>query len=150
MNWNGSGKTVASAYVAGVAYGNGIWVATTYNDPPYYSIAYSSDGKTWTSVPTAFFGTSVGYAVAYYNGLFVLSGAGNYRMVYSTNGINWAYTVQAFANVNGIAHNGIHWVATGSSGNAYYSDDGITWTTVSTPLSTGYGIASANVLPLTE
>jgi hypothetical protein len=114
LGWNGS------IWVAG-----GVGIAT---------VAYSSDGITWTissSGNTVF--TERCNTVSWNGTLWVAGGSGTNRLGYSSNGILWT----ASSSGNGIfttvcyavAWNGSQWTAGGSANNRLcYSYDGINWT----------------------
>ena len=73
---------------AGIAYGNGKWVAVHGNG----SVAYSTnDGSSWTETSSAIAGATVWYHVAYGNGRFVAVGEGDAqaKAAYSFDGITW-------------------------------------------------------------
>jgi hypothetical protein len=104
-----------------------IWVAVGCGTN---TLAYSSDGLTWTGLGTSIFSSS-GYDVAWNGTRFVAAGAGTNTLAYSSDGINWTGLGPIVFSNNGsaIAWNGTRWVAGGYSGNSLaYSSDGITWT----------------------
>ena len=94
------------------------------------SIAYSSNGITWTGVGTTNL-SSGGAAVAWNGSLWVAVGSGTNSIVTSSDGVNWTGRSNIFNNAgNGIAWNGSLWVAVGNgtSDTIATSSDGITWT----------------------
>lgn len=111
-----------------IAFGNGIYVATTDNSQYY---AYSTDGINWTEVSSDFSLRSVTFG----NNIFVMTTVGKTR--YSTDGINWTQgTISSsgkevkFVNDRFILWDNSHWNAS----TIYYSLDGINWTTLSSAL----------------
>ena len=93
------------------------------------SIAYSSNGSTWTGIGTSIFSSS-GSRVAYNGSMWVAVGSGTNTIAYSLNGTSWTglgtsiFTTRGY----GIAWNGSIWVAVGEGGNSIaYSSDGISW-----------------------
>jgi len=123
--------------IAGIAYGNGKFVAGSW----YGKMAYSTnDGATWTAVVNAsnpFYVNETKYsgnliqAIAYGNGKFVAVGD-NGKMAYSSDGINWTATDSKFGTtpINGIAYGNNTFIAVGVSGKMAYSSDGVNWTAV--------------------
>ena len=116
------------------AYGNGKWVAVGGGGG--VSIAYSTDGITWTGAAYPF---TAGYGVAYGNGLFVALGntTGNNSIVTSSDGIIWTGRGSSIFTSYGTCAtyaNGL-WVAGGVGSNCLaYSTDGINWTGIGTAL----------------
>jgi hypothetical protein len=112
------------------------------------SIAYSSDGITWTGTT----GTSIfnidGKGVAYGNGRWVAVGYGFSTVIaYSSDGITWTGTTgtSIFSDWGyGVAYSNGRWVACGTGTNTIaYSSDGITWTGIGTSIFPVYGYAVA-------
>ena len=123
------------------------------------SLAYSYDGFSWTGIPT----TDVsGVRALAYNGSIWVAGCGGYTtnldiysgnaartsLAYSYNGFNWIpnfYANNIFTqSVNGLAWNGLIFVAAGMGGNSLgYSYDGIRWTGAQTPIFTGFATSVA-------
>jgi hypothetical protein len=124
------------------------------------SLAYSYDGFNWTGIPS----TDVsGVRALAYNGSIWVAGCGGYStpaldiygggaarttLAYSYNGFNW--TPNYYANniftqsVNGLAWNGLIFVAAGQGGNSLgYSYDGIRWTGAQTQIFTGFATSVA-------
>jgi hypothetical protein len=78
----------------GIAYGNGLYVATGATGGDFTSsIQYSSDGSNWYSSASGGFDGSIGIDVAYGNGIWVAVGVSfitsNYTILTSFNGSNW-------------------------------------------------------------
>ena len=104
----------------GVAYGNGVFVAT--GSPIYpYPIVYSTDGMHWS--PCAYNPSGGGLAVTYANGLFVVVGNdGAGALLTSQNGINWQqYNFATYLLCS--AYGAGRWFASDGTGNLYYSTD---------------------------
>jgi len=137
-----SGNSVLTI-VNAIAYANGKFVAVGSGSS--YSIAYSTDGITWTGcAPSTFFAsTGYGTSVVYNNSLWVAggtigSGTGNKLLAYSPDGINW--TMSNFTtldrSINSIDFNGTRWVAVGNNSSTtqivYSANTDIsgTWTAV--------------------
>ena len=117
-----------------LTYGNGYFVAGSQGT----SLAYSSDGITWTTVTVA----SSYWCVGYGNGIFIALGANTGSLVNrvyrsTNNGVSWtAYSVIADNSWISVTYgNGIFVAVAGSgTGNRIMtSPDGITWTLRSTP-----------------
>jgi len=121
-------STFGTNIISAIAYGNGTFVAGSYNG----KMAYSTDGVTWTAVSNTTFGTSDIRAIAYGNGKFVAGGSGG-KMATSTDGETWTAvsdsTFDATRQINAIAFGNGKFVAGG--GKTATSTDGVTWTTVS-------------------
>ena len=125
---------------SGVAYnGSNLYVATGQPVifPPYDSLKYSTDGKSWFDNTTSGFGTG-GIGVAFYNGLWVVVGNDSFsspsNIQYSSDGSNWfASASGAFiVSGNGVANDGAGlWVAagndSGSPNTLKWSTDGSNW-----------------------
>ena len=127
--------TSASNYCISVCYGNGKYVAVTYDA----KAAYSTDGINWTLTTLPVFTTWE--SVCYGNGKFVaITNGGNNIAAYSTDGITWTQTTLP-ANVNwqSVCYGNGKYVALANSTNiAAYSTDGITWTQMTMPTSAGW------------
>jgi hypothetical protein len=109
------------------------------------SIAYSSDGITWTGLGTSIFSTG-GYNVAWNGTRWVAVGQGTNTIAYSSDGITWTGIGSAIFSTmgRGVAWNGTRWVAVGQGTNSIaYSADGITWTGLGTSIfsTMGFGVA---------
>ena len=122
------------------------------------TIAYSSNGTTWTAVnnSTSIFGRQ-GTGVASNGTSWVAVGYGAYgatnRIAYSSNGTTWTGVgASIFANyVFGVAWNRSLWVAVGGGPNSLaYSSNGTTWTGLGTSIfgsdGAGYGVSSNGTL----
>jgi hypothetical protein len=101
------------------------------------TLAYSPDGKKWTSLGTSVF--SSGCNCITYNpgvGMFVAGGAGTNSLAYSYDGINWTGSgTTVFTNVLGVAYIGTNWLACNNTGTHFLasSTDGINWTGIGKP-----------------
>jgi hypothetical protein len=71
------GRFDTAGSIAAIAFGNGRFVAGSYNG----KTAYSSDGASWTTVADSKFGSSIIFGIAYGNGRFVAVG-GDGKMAY--------------------------------------------------------------------
>lgn len=108
-----------------VAYGNGLFVAVSYNSS---DAATSPDGITWTkrTLPTSAFWSSVTYG----NGLFVAVAYNSSIAATSPDGINWTQrTLSRAATWFSITYgNGVYVAVSKGTGTATTSPDGTTWT----------------------
>jgi hypothetical protein len=117
-----------------IAYGNGKFVAVgrapKENGGAKATIAYSTNGATWTAVEDNPFDTLI-HAVAYGNDKFVAADSFA-KMAYSDDGVTWKAVantgVSWGANINAIAYGNNRWVAVGDGGTIAYSSNGTTWT----------------------
>jgi len=118
-----------------IAYGNGLFVATTTGSN---TVAYSTDGTTWSTSSMPASGNWEN--TAYGNGTFVaLPGANNLasNAATSTDGVTWVQRSlplnsqwRTLAYGNGLFFGYDGW---GSYSNAIYSTDGITWSNTVIP-----------------
>ena len=142
LNWT-AGTVPASQNWNGVAFGNGVFVATAYG--PSSTAASSTDGITWTSRGMA---NSQHWTPTWYGGgKFVVaawgpSSTGNY----STDGISWSTSTMPNADwYAGGYGNGVHIAVSGNTATYTTSTDGITWTTRSFSSNiNAYGVAFGN------
>jgi hypothetical protein len=119
--------TTSSSIGTTVVAGN-LWVAVGEGTN---SIAYSSNGTTWTGLGTACFGNYGGMGVAWNGIRWVAVGSGTDSIAYSSNGTTWTgLGKDIFGSYGkGVAWNGTLWVAVGLGSNTIaYSSNGITWT----------------------
>jgi hypothetical protein len=97
------------------------------------TIAYSTDGISWTGVGTSIFSTS-GLGVTWNGARFVATGSGTNVLAYSSDGISWTpgYVFNV-DDANGVVYGGSKYVAVGKgTGNTIsYSSDGVSWSAVS-------------------
>lgn len=122
--WTAGSTLYNNNYIGGVAYGNGVYVAVGSSGATYYS----EDGVNWTKGNND--NSFILYDVAYGNGVFVAVG---YKgIIYSSDGINWTIASIYAEEVEDIVYGGDKFVAGGHKGYAYYSTDGINWTSVYT------------------
>jgi hypothetical protein len=110
------------------------------------SMAYSTDGISWTGLGTSIF-SLYGYGVAWNGSMWVAVGYGGTNSIaYSTNGINWTGLGRSIFSGYGysIAWNGSMWVAVGEGtvNTMAYSTNGIDWTGLGKSIfsSSGWGI----------
>ena len=138
INWTAvTNSTFDNKSINGITYGNNTFVAVGYQ-----TIAYSTNGTTWTVSPFSSslnaesFGTGYLIGVAYGgsggNAKFVVVGNAG-KMATSSDGASWtAVTNTAFTNsIRAVAYGNNRWVAGGNDGKMAYSTDGTTWTAVS-------------------
>jgi hypothetical protein len=130
------GNFSALDYANTIGYGNGKFIAGA----DCGSLAYSTDGITWTAVANSTFSKTTslsGYEnvqkIAWGNGKFVAV-ATNGAMAYSSDGITWAAVANStfgsgiLSYIKAIAWGNGKFVAVGTS--VAYSPDGVTWTAV--------------------
>jgi hypothetical protein len=117
---------------SGIAFGNGLFVATGYRGipgaPDYSLISRSPDGLDW-SAPASQFSYDHLYGVAYVNGILVAVGEddGDAVLLTSNDGINWvARSSGANRPLYGVASGNGRFVAVGQAA-VRISSDGITW-----------------------
>jgi hypothetical protein len=130
------------------AHNGSIWVAGGLGP---YTMVYSSDGITWNPVLSSktIFSDNV-HGIVYNGTLWVAGGAGTNALAYSYDGLSWTPVSSipvsnTITQVYGIAWNGTMFVAAVSGTSALaYSYDGKTWTYASSPLGSGYAIASSD------
>ena len=110
------------------------------------SIAYSSNGTTWTGLGKSVFAI-YGWDVAWNGTLWVAGGEGTNTLAYSSNGTTWTgITGTSIFNSRGnsIAWNGTLWVALGEVTNTIaYSSNGTTWTGLGKTIFGNYGFGVA-------
>jgi hypothetical protein len=149
VNWSGITNTLftGTTSINSLAYGNGIWVASS-NIAGLGKLAASTDGVNWTastnaSSATLFSGiTIVPNNVIFFDNKFVatsgnVSGATYHLIIYSTDGLTWSACTDTKTLIpRGILHiasNGNVLIATsttGTTGNTattYISNNGINW-----------------------
>lgn len=122
-----------NAYYRDMAYGNGIYVATTGLSSSSSPFLYSSDGKSWTysnlAHPSSYH--RLGMSVGYGNNMFVA--ATDSSMYYSTNGADWtACDGNGSGPATQIVYCDGEWLATNSGNSGGYhsvknSHDGKLW-----------------------
>jgi len=116
-----------------IEYNGSIYVAVGGDPNSNSTIAYSSDGITWTGIGKTIF-TQKGLNVKYNGNLFVAIGSGTNNLAYSYNGISWFGINQSnLTDTTAIAYNQSIWtVLASSTNNLGYSYDGINWESTST------------------
>lgn len=151
ITWTaGATSSLFPNYALGVRWVNNRWVAA--GGATTTTTAYSSDGINWLASPTSPFGTygdqidSIqGEPTVYIQHPTVAGGTapGN-TLCYSPDGIQWrGLGSSVFSTAcNGVAWNGIIWVACGQGGNTLaYSYDGLKWFGLGSPVFTTVGEA---------
>jgi hypothetical protein len=134
INWSASTLPSSGTWV-GVAYGNGLFVASAQNSAQG---AYSTNGINWSASALPFSGTW--NFMTYGNGTFVVVAAGTNQAAFSTNGITWtACTMPSSAQWQSVAYgDGVFVAIAYDSASAAYSTNGIAWTAATLPASTGW------------
>jgi hypothetical protein len=150
VNWSQSTPTPAdSIYFNDITYGNGMFVALG-EDTSTANAMSSSDGITWT--PSVILDPNcIWHTVTYGGGTFLAFGStttttgdettSQPKAAYSTDGNTWIeaslppdvtwVNAAAYGNNRFIAFGGSNTAVPTNSGNIYFSDDGISWTTES-------------------
>jgi hypothetical protein len=104
--WNGIGTNNLLTNGVCVAYNGTIWIVGG-SSPTFL---YSYDGINWTNIPSTTAGTgitTIGYGIAYGNGLWVALGSGTNTLATSPDGINWTPRGAIFSGIGyGAAYNG--------------------------------------------
>ena len=152
LSWTTTGNILPTRtqVFSGIAYGNGIWIASVFRNTTYGAGASrtSTNGTTWTSVAitTAQFSS---LNIAYANGRWIAPGLN--RIDTSTNGTTWSQAATVALRHSPILPdlafgNGL-WIVVGNTlprGPIMYSStNGTTWTTVTSHnFPAGRGIAS--------
>ncbi len=117
----------------GLAFGNGVYVAVGYNTNKVF---YSTNGVNWNTVTVDF--TREWASIAYGNGVFIIIAWNTSKYMRSTDGVNWTY--HDFPSVrfyHDIEFGDGKFVVVGHGGYSswYYSEDGLTWSTMTIGLS---------------
>ena len=123
--WTTRTSGFGSAYIYGVTYGDGLYVAVGYPG----KLTTSTDGTTWTT-RTSGFGSRAINAVAYGDGLYVAVGNPG-KLTTSTDGITWTTRTSGFGttDIRGVTYGDGLYVAVGGSGKLTTSTNGTSWTT---------------------
>lgn len=131
ISWASSASTIAGGttpFTTSVAYGAGLFVATTGNSAGRY-IHSSPDGVTWTLRYTVPGGTSILNKVRFVNNTFVAVGA-NGTCVTSTNGTSWTARTTGTSNaLNGVTFGNSLYVLVGATGTIVTTPNLTAWTT---------------------
>jgi hypothetical protein len=110
LTWE-EGEVTYGARISGVAYGNGVYVATG-------SATYvSEDGRSWRQTDSA-----GGNSILHANSVFVVPAAGRVRL--SFDGLSWEERTSGLEGVrlNGAAYRGQRFVVVGDAGAIFQSD----------------------------
>ena len=106
-----------------------IWVAV---GEAINTIAWSSDGKTWTGLGLTIF-SSGGFGIAWNGLIWVAVGNGINSIAWSSDGKTWTGLGTSIFSIGGygISYNGNIWVAVGKGTNSIaWSSDGKVWTAI--------------------
>jgi hypothetical protein len=149
INWTPSSSTLFTV-AHKLAFGNNLWVATGVNNGTS-SLAYSSNGLTWTAVTPNPFSISA-YDVAMNGSTWLAIGSGAVNNVaYSTDGMTWTGINVANISAKGLTWATNAWFLTGATSGdpvVFKSFDGITWVSASsTFFGPAYTLASKQVYP---
>ena len=138
--WTSGGNLPSSAQWYSVAYGDGKFVAVSWDSAGSDKAAYSTDGINWTAstMPSS----AQWYSVTYGDGKFVAVARYSGKAAYSTDGINWtASTMPSSETWWSITYgNGKFVAVTYISNKAAYSTDGINWTASTLPSSASWEV----------
>jgi hypothetical protein len=138
LTWTNINVTNLCNRVTGFATNGTRVIASTHGT---FTVIYSdNNGATWQGAENNNNILNQGYYAHYANGIFMAGGFGIYRLIKSTNGINWTQCGDLFIRIsystNGIAFNGSRWVVVGNSDSqvqiAYSDNNGDNWTRVTT------------------
>ncbi len=140
ITWNAS-KLDITGSIHGFSYGNGVYVmacayAFPYEAQMHNSLAYSSNGLSWTGLGETIF-SQAAYSVCFGNGMFVAAGQGTNTLAYSSDGQNWTGNSSMFSiSGNAVCYgNGVFVaVGNGSSNTIAYSTDGQNWNGLGTSI----------------
>ena len=126
-----------------VAYGNGVWVATSGDDLGAPFLRSADGGQTW--IPVEDYAADLGLVVAYGNGVWVgvATDDGVNQVARSTDdGVNWTTVAAAEGNAwNSVAYGNGVWVAVSGDGvNRVMrsTDDGVNWTATAALMDDNY------------
>jgi len=149
INWTASGSTIFTTPYK-LAIGNGLWIATGINNGAS-SLAYSSNGLTWSPVSPNPFSISA-YDVAWNGSQWLAIGTDvTNNVAYSSNGLTWTAINVPNISVKGLVSAGSYWYLTGatvSDSVIFRSSNGITWSTVSsTFFGPAYTIVAKQLYP---
>jgi len=138
FTWTGLTTTIFTSGF-NVAWNGSIWVAVGNGTN---TIAYSFNGITWVGLSTTFM-TGGGLGIAW-NGsnLWMAVGSGTNRVITSPNGFAWTGRgAGPTTDIYGITFGNGLWVAVGTTANtiAYSSNDGTSWTGLTTTIFTTRG-----------
>lgn len=125
--------TTASSFEAGLAYGNGMYVAATLSG----ALWSSPNGVDWTQT---FSGPNGFNGVAFAAGQFTAVGNSG-TILTSTNGTSWTQRILlTTTGLNGVTHDGTRWLVVTTGTTVVTSTNGTDWTFFT---STGGGSANA-------
>lgn len=118
---------------AGVAFGLGVFMAVTQDDPSSLSanVVYSSDGENWSGLTVT--GMTRMRGITFGSNKFVAVGLGNNIFYTQYNGSNWVTntgTGDTTGEWRAVAHGNGTFMAVGDGGSMAKSGDGITWTSI--------------------
>ena len=136
---SGTNKTAYSTnygkdWTAGSGLPNATWSSLTYGKGKFVAVAssgttaaYSNDGMSWqiATLPSSTNWSSVSYG----NGLFVaVSSTDGAKPAYSSDGITWFESPYTLLSVDKIVYGqGVFVAGSNSTGTAYTTEDGISW-----------------------
>lgn len=136
-----------NAYCYDIAYGNGLFVATTASQDN--TVYFSIDGENWNSASVGWpsTGSAVLTRIAYGDGKFIIktsswNSSSDSYIAYSTNAISWTVVKDdvAFGYIGGLIFADGRFVdirykdtTLGSTGTSYFSEDGLNWNEATLP-----------------
>ncbi len=112
-------STLTSRGIAGLAYGDGRFVAGGLQE-----VLTSPDGTNWTGQPSA--NISIVKSLAYGSGLFVAADEGGY-LLSSPDGVQWTRRASVPPVPNAVTYAAGQFVAVTSSGTVLTSPNGVSW-----------------------
>jgi hypothetical protein len=144
INWTES-QNISSILtsVYGIDFYDSKWYIYGYYDPGFASIGrviYSTDnGITWSIATSAASLFDIVVQQIIYNGsIWVACGQSTNRLAYSSDNITWTASDSGntifTVNCNKIEYNNNMWVAGGEDGKLAYSNNGIDWVQITSPL----------------
>jgi hypothetical protein len=148
INWSGVSESIFTNKLLGICISSSK-IVTVGQGLTQDEIGYSIDGgETWVSSTTGLLGIAC-KSVFWNSEKYIVVGGSTHSIAYSTDGINWTVSSDAFIGVgkycNSVTWNGERWIATGNqvgTNLVLYSYDGINWYKTSISINNGYGVAS--------
>ena len=136
LNWTSNTSASSILYTGNtIAYGNNTWVLGSSGIS--YSLAYSTDGNTWSGGINRSTMTSIS-SVVFGGNMFIAGGTGpGNTLAYSTNGSSWTAITSIVPEIfiYSVSYGNGTWVVGGQGSNSIaYSSNGTSWTGISQPL----------------
>lgn len=130
VNWTESELVKSVSLGRALAYYNGIFLLSCTGTD---GAMYSNDGETWNAMTGVSAGANRPVCFSYGNGMYLAAPSARLKtIITSSNGINWtSLNISAAAGRRGIAYGNGRFVMFSESDAPSYSEDGQTWTPVS-------------------